>query len=80
MPIYEYECRNCHNEFEKLVRSSGPVPTCPDCSSADLEKKLSTFAAVMGGSSASPSMSDLPAACGSCGNPGGPGACGMHRH
>jgi putative FmdB family regulatory protein len=40
MPIYEYACRSCKNEFELLVRSS-TVPACPNCQSQDLERKLS---------------------------------------
>lgn len=40
MPIFEYECRGCGHEFERLVRS-GDTPTCPECNSADLEKLLS---------------------------------------
>ena len=77
MPIYEYRCQSCNNDFETLVRSSGPAPSCPQCHSTNLEKKLSTFAAHTAG--ASPA-SALPAACGSCGHPGGPGSCGMAAH
>jgi hypothetical protein len=40
-----------------------------------LRKKLSTFAAVMGSSSA---QAELPAACQSCGSPGGPGSCAFN--
>jgi putative FmdB family regulatory protein len=40
MPIYEYSCRACSNEFEALVRGS-KVPVCPKCQSADLERLLS---------------------------------------
>lgn len=48
MPIYEYECRSCHSEFEHFVRpsSSEPAadPQCPHCQSPDLERKRSAFA------------------------------------
>ena len=40
MPIFEYKCRGCGNEFEALVRKSD-VPACPSCNSADLERLLS---------------------------------------
>jgi putative FmdB family regulatory protein len=40
MPIYEFACRACHTEFEKLVRGD-TVPQCPACESADLERLLS---------------------------------------
>jgi putative FmdB family regulatory protein len=40
MPIYEYECRACGHEFERLVRT-GDTPSCPACESQDLERLLS---------------------------------------
>jgi len=40
MPIYEYNCRACSNQFEALVRGSN-VPVCPSCKSEDLERLLS---------------------------------------
>jgi putative FmdB family regulatory protein len=42
MPLYEYECRSCGNEFELLVRS-GTTPSCPECGSAELARRLSGF-------------------------------------
>jgi putative FmdB family regulatory protein len=41
MPIFEYSCKSCGQEFEMLVRSNGPAPACPACSGADLEKLIS---------------------------------------
>ncbi len=70
MPIHEYSCRACGNEFETLVRASD-VPACPKCESQALDKKLSVFAAQTKG--ATPAAA--PAGCGACGHPGGPGAC-----
>ncbi len=33
MPIYEYRCRKCGFEFEKMQRfSDQPVKKCPECS------------------------------------------------
>lgn len=72
MPIYEYQCLDCKNDFEKLVRASDAPPQCPKCSSTALHKKLSAFAAVTGGASSGADLS----ACQTCGNPGGPGSCG----
>jgi putative FmdB family regulatory protein len=40
MPIYEYTCRACGNQFEALVRGT-TTPACPDCKSEDLERLLS---------------------------------------
>jgi putative FmdB family regulatory protein len=42
MPIYEYTCNDCREEFEKLVFAS-TVVVCPQCSSANIRKKMSTF-------------------------------------
>ncbi|MGE5893085.1 MAG: FmdB family zinc ribbon protein [bacterium] len=46
MPIYEYTCNRCRKDFEKLVFGNQKV-TCPECSSANIKKKLSRFG--MGG-------------------------------
>jgi len=43
MPLYEYQCRACGREFEKLVRPGDSAPAC-DCGSTDLEKLLSQLA------------------------------------
>lgn len=42
MPIYEYKCEACGNEFEKLVFGSKEVE-CPSCSSSEVKRKLSVF-------------------------------------
>ncbi|MDA8077586.1 MAG: zinc ribbon domain-containing protein [Nitrospiraceae bacterium] len=42
MPIYEYICNACNEEFEKLVFGNKAVD-CPKCSSKDVKKKLSVF-------------------------------------
>ena len=74
MPIYEYACSKCGNEFEMLVRPS-TVPGCPSCRSTELEKKLSVFATAGSTEDAAPVAAGP---CGSCGHPGGPGACGLN--
>ena len=43
MPIYEYECRGCGEQFELLVLRT-TVAACPSCQSQDLEQLLSGFA------------------------------------
>ena len=40
MPIYEYQCKGCGQQFEALVRKSD-TPACPACRSTDLERLLS---------------------------------------
>lgn len=32
MPIYEYECKNCHHQFDLMQKmSEEPVKQCPKC-------------------------------------------------
>lgn len=45
MPIFEYKCRKCSHEFEKLVRNN-ELPPCPQCQNADVEKLLSLGAGI----------------------------------
>jgi len=71
MPIFEYACPRCGNEFEALVRSD-TTPECPGCHSTQLEKKLSVFATA---AADKPQARQMPQACVSCGHAGGPGAC-----
>jgi len=42
MPIYEYKCNQCGEDFEKLVFGNKAVD-CPKCSSQDIKKKMSCF-------------------------------------
>jgi putative FmdB family regulatory protein len=67
MPIYEYKCESCGNEYEQLRRMSEADLNlqCPDCRSERVRRMLSSFAAIGGGSSE-------PVAAG-CGKP----QCGM---
>ena len=46
MPIFEYVCNACSQEFEELVFGSNGADevTCPGCSSAEVKKKISLFA------------------------------------
>jgi len=48
MPIYEYVCRDCGDQFEWLVRT-GEAPTCPSCGRSELAKQLSVPAAHVAG-------------------------------
>lgn len=47
MPIYEYHCNDCSRDFELLVMrySEADKQTCPSCESADIQRKMSSFAA-----------------------------------
>jgi putative FmdB family regulatory protein len=47
MPIHEYVCTECGHPFEELVRTADQQVACPKCGSTKLDRKLSSFAAVM---------------------------------
>lgn len=41
MPIYEFLCQNCGNEFEKILPfSAQTVPHCPQCKSDQVERRV----------------------------------------
>ena len=44
MPIYEYRCERCGEEFELLLASSASSARCPGCSSSRVKKRFSLFA------------------------------------
>ncbi len=51
MPIYEYQCGECHHEFEALQKMSDqPLVDCPACNKAALVKKISAAAFRLSGS------------------------------
>lgn len=31
MPLYEFECQNCHHRFEKIQSVADPDPACVKC-------------------------------------------------
>ncbi len=42
MPIFEYKCNQCKKDFEKLVFAGEDKNiSCPDCTSKDVDKKMS---------------------------------------
>jgi putative FmdB family regulatory protein len=68
MPLYEYHCQNCTEDFEKIVRFSEAnlLPPCPVCGSTDTHKKISAAASFGNASSSGASSSGS-----SCGSGGG---------
>ncbi len=66
MPIYEFTCEECDENFEKLVRIVGNVQvTCPNCGSTRTRKKMSTFASHQEGGRSSFSSSSSSCSTGS---------------
>jgi putative FmdB family regulatory protein len=67
MPIYEFQCQECHKENEVLVRGQDwSLAICPDCGSKQLKKKLSVFSAASSEAELTPVCSGNPSACGRC--------------
>jgi putative FmdB family regulatory protein len=65
MPIFEFKCLKCESEFEKLVfGSSENGITCPECSSAEVEKLYSSFSGVSRSSDGS--THSMSSGCSSC--------------
>jgi putative FmdB family regulatory protein len=59
MPIYEYQCNQCEQAFEMVRRFSEAdlSPTCPQCESANTQRKLSKVAAFGAGDAGAVSAS-----------------------
>ncbi|HVV98834.1 MAG TPA: zinc ribbon domain-containing protein [Planctomycetaceae bacterium] len=70
MPIFEYRCQDCRQDFELLVRASDVVE-CPHCRSKQLEKLFSTPAAPVTNGSALP----IASGCAPSGPPCSPTCC-----
>jgi len=68
MPIYEYECKDCGNVFEKILSFSAKdidSPECPGCRSHQTQRLISRV------SSHGQSSTGGSAAGSSCGSSGG---------
>lgn len=44
MPIYEYECGQCRQQFEYFMLPSSPAAKCPGCGTTDLKQMISLSA------------------------------------
>jgi putative FmdB family regulatory protein len=42
MPLFDFRCRSCGEEFEALVRPPAE-PVCPSCAATDLERLVTGF-------------------------------------
>jgi putative FmdB family regulatory protein len=72
MPIYEYVCDDCGENYERIVLNDRTKVVCPQCDSAKQTIKLSVFAASGNGGKSSGETS----ASGGCGCT--PRGCGCH--
>lgn len=68
MPIYEYECCNCCEKFERLVFRSDEAVSCPKCDSGDVSRVMSVCGFKSGGDkgSASSRMGSGSSSCSGC--------------
>jgi len=65
MPLFEYRCQDCGEQFETVVFDRRRQVTCKKCHSARVEKMISVFA--VAGGSRSESAALEPGPCTSCG-------------
>jgi putative FmdB family regulatory protein len=65
MPIYEYHCEKCEQDFEYLVIGSDD-PLCPSCHSKKVCKQMSTFGFVSKGGGGETVSRSAGSSCGSC--------------
>lgn len=65
MPIYEYRCKNCGNEFEMLrgINQSDGEIECEMCGQKQAQKLFSTFAASAAVSTGSYATSGADTCC-----------------
>lgn len=73
MPIYEYVCEDCQEQFEKIVMNKQQEIACPKCASKKATIQLSVFSSSAGSSGAKSSPSSSGGGGGCCG-----GGCGCH--
>jgi putative FmdB family regulatory protein len=65
MPIYEYHCDSCQNDFEKLVLGGREPEGCPTCESDQVNRLVSAFSFKSAGSVSTPSSASTSSS--SCG-------------
>ncbi|HXM98427.1 MAG TPA: zinc ribbon domain-containing protein [Candidatus Dormibacteraeota bacterium] len=73
MPIYEYVCEECQEQFEKIVLNKQQEIACPKCSSKKAAIQLSVFSSALGAGSAKSTPSSSGSGGGCCG-----GGCGCN--
>jgi len=63
MPIFEYKCLSCQEEFEAILFSNNDKISCPQCEGNKLERLMSAFAFKSSGSFAPSSGSSDCSSC-----------------
>ncbi len=66
MPIFEFHCQSCDQNFEKLVFGSDPEVECPRCGQTKVEKLMSACNAKVGMKMTAASNPKAGAACSGC--------------
>ncbi|OGL38840.1 MAG: hypothetical protein A2042_01715 [Candidatus Schekmanbacteria bacterium GWA2_38_11] len=71
MPIFEFQCSDCQEEFEKLVFNQDNPVECPRCHKTNVVKKMSVCGFSSGGkftpsSGASGCSSCTSSSCSTC--------------
>ena len=75
MPIYEYECKNCSNRFEKLQPiMADPIKLCPNCGEEKVRRVIQPVGVIFKGSGWYITDTRKPEASG--GSPGSSGSSG----
>ncbi len=64
MPIFEYHCPKCEEDFEKIVFNDKTKVQCPKCNNGKVSKKVSAFSFKSG--SKFVAASSKGGGCGSC--------------
>lgn len=75
MPIYEYICQTCKEEFEAIrsISQKDAAIACETCGSGDVKRKLALFHAHSGGSA-------IPGTSGGCNCDSCSGNCSSCGH
>ena len=66
MPIFEFHCNDCGNDFEKLVFGGDPEVECPECKKANCERLMSACNAKVGAKLTASSASAGGGSCTGC--------------
>jgi putative FmdB family regulatory protein len=74
VPIYEYVCDDCQEQFEKIVLNKQQEISCPSCASKKNTLKLSVFSSSTNGAAPKSATSFSGGSGGGCCG----GGCGCH--